>query len=369
MTSHVRTSRSGLLIGTVAALAIVLAACGSSSKSSSSTGTTTAGGGGSSGGKATLSGSGSTFQQVFQQVCIQGFQGANSNITVNYKGVGSGQGKTDLSTKDVDFAGSDSTIKESTLSTFQGGKVLYFPIASAPITVSYNVSGLDKLQLSGPTLAKMFNQKIKTWNDPAIAADNPGAKLPSTNIVVARRADKSGTTHNFTNFLSKAGNGNWTYPPDDAWPQADQAGTQAGQGNSGVAQIVKQTDGAVGYVDYSDAVQSGLNTASVKNAAGNYVAPSIEGAQAAVDGTTVKPDLTYDPINAAGAQAYPITSPTWILVYEKQTDKAKGDALKTYLTFVLNDCQALAKDAKYAALPDSLKQKAIAQLDQLQIPA
>ena len=366
MTSFPRTSRSLRVLGAFAALALVLAACGSSSKSSSSTGTTTAGGGG---GKVTLNGSGSTFQQTFNQIAIQAFQQANPNITVTYKGVGSGQGKTDLSTKDVDFAGSDSTIKEADLPSFQGGKVLYFPTVAAPITVSFNVSGLDKLQLSGPTLAQIFNQKIKTWNDSAIAADNPGAKLPSTNIVVVRRADKSGTTKNFTTFLADQGSSNWPYPADEVWPQADQAGTQAGQGNPGVAQIVKQTDGAVGYVDYSDAVQSGLKTASIKNAAGNYVAPSIEGATAAVAGATIKADLTYNPINATGAQAYPITSPTWILVYQKQTDKAKGSALKTFLTFILNDGQGLANEAKYAALPDSLKQKAIAQLDQLQIPA
>src|SRR5262249_49070650 len=142
------------------ALALALAACGSSSKSSSSSGTTTPGGGGA---KVTINGDGSTFQQTLEQVCIQSFQGSNSDITVTYKGVGSGQGKTDLSTRDVDFAGSDSTIKDADLPSFQGGKVLYFPIASAPITVSYNVSGLDKLQLSGPTLAQIFNQKIKKW--------------------------------------------------------------------------------------------------------------------------------------------------------------------------------------------------------------
>jgi phosphate transport system substrate-binding protein len=364
MTSHVRTSRSGLLAGTVAALAIVLAACGSSSKSSSTTGTTAAGG---SGGKVTLHGQGSTFQQTFNQVAIQGFQGANPNITVEYKGVGSGTGKTLLASGDVDFAGSDSPFGST--DPKPSGPILYFPTVAAPITVSYNASGLDKLQLSGPTLAKIFSQKIKTWDDAAIAADNPGVKLPSTKITVVRRAEKSGTTQNFTTFLSKAGAGAWTYKPAQTWPESISAGTQSGTGNSGVAQIVKTTNGAIGYVDYSDAVQSNLKFAAVKNSAGTFEQPTLDGASAAVNGATVKPDLTYDPINASGADAYPITSPTWIIVYQKQKDKATGDAMKAFLSYILNDGQKLASDAKYAPLPDSLKQKAITQLDQLQIPA
>jgi ABC-type phosphate transport system substrate-binding protein len=175
-------------------------------------------GGGSS--SATLNGSGSTFQKTFDQVVIQAFQQKNSGITVNYAGGGSGKGKTDLQTKTVDFAGTDSLVKAADLSKYQGGSILYFPIAAAPITVSFNLSGVDSLKLSGPTIAKIFGGKITKWNDPAIAADNAGVTLPDTNITVVHRADASGTTSNFTKYLVAAGGADWTLGSGDTvkWP-------------------------------------------------------------------------------------------------------------------------------------------------------
>ncbi len=149
------------------------------------------------------------------------------------------------------------------------------------------------------------------------------------------------------------------------WP----SNSQAGQGNAGVAQSISTTNGAIGYVDFSDALAAKLKFASVKNAAGTFEDPTLAGASAAAAGATIADDLTYSPINAAGADAYPITSPTWIIVYAKQTDKAKGEALKNFLTFVLNDAQGLAESANFAKLPDSLQQKAVAQLSKLEIPA
>jgi phosphate transport system substrate-binding protein len=313
----------------------------------------------------TLNGSGSTFQKTFDEVAIAGFKEKNSNVTINYAGGGSGKGKTDLQSKTVDFAGTDSVIKDEDKAKYEG-TVLYFPTVAAPITVSYKASGLDKVQLSAPTLGKIFSGEAKKWDDAAIAADNPGATLPSTDIVIVHRADASGTTSNFTKYLAAAAGSAWTLGSGDTvtWP----TGSQAGQGNAGVAQIIGQTDGAIGYVDYSDAVAANLTFASIKNSEGKYVEPTIESAEAAVQGATIKDDLTYSPINAPGADAYPITSPTWIITYAQQSDKAKGQALKDFLTFVLNEGQDLAKDAKYAKLPDSLKQKAIAQLSKLEIP-
>ncbi len=334
-------------------LALLAAACGSSSKSGSS--------------DKTLNGSGSTFQKTFDEAAIAAFQQKSPGITINYAGGGSGKGKTDLQTKTVDFAGSDSLPKPDELPNYQGGALLYFPTVAAPITVSYKVSGLDKLQLSAKTLAKIFSGDAKKWNDTAIADDNPGVSLPSTDIVVAHRADASGTTSNFTKYLADAAGSAWTLGSGDTvtWP----ADSQAGQGNQGVAQIIGQTDGAIGYVDYSDAVAASLTFASIKNAAGKYVDPTLDATQQAVAATTVAADLSYNPLNAAGADVYPIATPTWIIVYAKQTNKAKGQALKDFLTFVLNDGQALAKDANFAQLPDSLKQKANAQLSKLEIPA
>jgi phosphate transport system substrate-binding protein len=363
--ASLRNSRAARATIALVALVLVLAACGSSSKDGSGSSGTS--GGGSSGGNVTLNGSGSTFQKNFNEAVIAGYTDSNKGTTINYAGGGSGKGKTDLQTKTVDFAGTDSLIKDEDLSKYQGGKVLYFPTVAAPITVSYNLSGVDKLQLSGPTLAKIFSGSVKKWNDDAIKGDNPGANLPDTDITIVHRSEASGTTSNFTKYLASAGGSAWTLGSGDTvnWPSDAQAGT----GNTGVAQVVKQTDGAIGYVDYSDAKASGLKFASIKNKAGNVVEPTLEGAAAAVDAAKVKDDLTYSPIDTDGAQAYPITSRTWIILYEKQTDKAKGTALKSFLTFALGDGQQLAAEANYAALPSSLQQKAQAALSQIQIPA
>jgi ABC-type phosphate transport system substrate-binding protein len=169
---------------------------------------------------ATLNGSGSTFQKAFDQAVIEAFQKANPSIKVNYAGGGSGKGKTDLQTKTVDFAGTDSLVKEADLPKYQGGTILYFPTVAAPITVSYNVSGLDSLKLSPDTLAKIFSGQITKWNDPAIAADNPGVTLPDTAITVVHRADASGTTNNFTKYLTEAAPSAWTLGTGDTvnWP-------------------------------------------------------------------------------------------------------------------------------------------------------
>jgi phosphate transport system substrate-binding protein len=335
--------------------ALLLAACSSSSK----------GGGGS--GSTELNGSGSTFQQTFDQTAIQAFQDANKGITINYAGGGSGKGKTDLQTKTVDFAGTDSLVKDADLPSYQGGKILYFPIAAAPITVSFNVKNVDSIQLSPQTLAKIFSGTVKKWNDPAIENDNANATLPATDIVIVHRAEASGTTSNFTKYLVAAGGAAWTLGSGDTveWPSS----SQAGQGNSGVAQKISSTDGAIGYVDFSDATQAKLKFASIQNKAGKFLTPTLAGASAAVASSKIADDLTYSPLDQAGADAYPITAPTWIIAYATQGNKAKGTALKSFLTFVLNDGQALAEGVNYAKLPASLQQKAIAQLTKLQIPA
>jgi phosphate transport system substrate-binding protein len=315
---------------------------------------------------ATLNGSGSTFQQAYDQAAIKAFVAKNPVITINYGGGGSGKGLTDLLGKLVDFAGTDAPIGQADLPKYTGG-VLYFPIVAAPITVSYNLSGVSKLTLSASTIAKVFSGKITNWSDPAVAADNPGVKLPSKPITPTHRSDGSGTTNNFTLYLTKAAASDWTLGSGKTvnWP-----GGQAGSGNAGVAQIVKSTDGAIGYVDYSDARAAGLSFAAVINSSGKAIDPSLDAASSAISGATVKPDLTYDPTNASGPTAYPITSPTWIVVYKTQTDKAKGDAVKAFLKFILVDGQgALAKDNDFAPLSPDLEQKAVAQLDQIVIPA
>jgi phosphate transport system substrate-binding protein len=353
------TSRRARLLAVFVVLAIALAACGSSSKN-----------GGSGGGAAgTLDGAGSSFQKTFNEAVIAAFQDANGNVTVTYNPVGSGSGKSALQTKTVDFAGTDSLPKAADLSSYQGGALLNFPTVAAPITVSYNLPDVEKLQLSGTTLAKIFSLKIKKWDDPAIAQDNPGVTLPSTAITVVHRSDGSGTTTNFTRFLDDVDPTDWTLGSGDTVDWTSLGTTVGAEKNSGVAQAVKSTEGAIGYVDLADATAAELQYASIKNAAGTFVVPSVDSAAAAVANATFKADLSYDPINAPGAEAYPITSPTWIIAYEKQTSHETGTNLKEFLQFIYGDGQTIAPTAGYAALPDSAVQKAVAQLAKFQIPA
>ena len=315
---------------------------------------------------ATLNGSGSTFMKAFQEVAIEGFTKANTNVKINYGGGGSGKGRQDLADQVVDYAGSDSPFKDADLAKNKGGDLLYFPVVLGAVTVSYNVEGVSKLQLAPETIAKIFQRDIKKWDDAAIAADNPGVKLPATEIVVARRADGSGTTDIFTKFLNGAAPSVWKLKSGSTveWP----ADTQAGQGNSGVAQVVKSTPGAIGYVDLSDAKATALSYAWIKNASGAYVEPTTASASAAGDGIEVKDNLVFSAVNAKGDAAYPISGQTWVIVYAKQTDKAKGEALKAYLRYMLTDGQGLLAELDFAPLPKSLQDKALAQLDKLLLP-
>lgn len=313
----------------------------------------------------TLNGSGATFPMPFYEQAIAAFSEKHPGVTINYGGGGSGKGRTDLQTGVVDWAGSDGLVKAEDVGKYKG-PFLYFPTVAAPITVAYNLDGLDGLQLSPETIAKIFQRDIKTWNDKAIAADNPGAKLPSTAITVAHRSDGSGTTENFTKFLKAAAPSVWKLDAGSTvnWP----TDTQGGNGNSGVAQIVKSANGAIGYVDYSDARATGLKWAKVKNKAGKYVDATLEGTSAALAGITTNADLTYNPLWADGDDSYPISAPTWILAYTNQADRAKGEALKAFLRFIYGEGQELAAEVDYAELPDSLRQKALAQVDSLLIP-
>jgi phosphate transport system substrate-binding protein len=343
----------------LAAAALSVAACSSSSTTTSSSG------GGSSGAKlsGTLNGSGSTFQLTFQQTAISNFKSVQPNMTVNYGGGGSGKGRTDLASDVVQYAGSDSPIPSAETANFKGKTVLYFPVVIGPITVSYNLSGVSNLKLDAPVIAGLFDGSIKKWNDPKVAALNPGVKLPSTTVVIARRSDSSGTTANFSNFLVQGAPGVWKLGTSStiSWPAA----SQGGNGNGGVAQIVKTTAGAVGYVDYSDAKASGLTWASVKNKAGDYVAPSVSSATTAADNATVAPDLTFSAIWAPGAGSYPITYQSWVLVYQKQSSSNTTAMLKAYIGYLLGDGQKTLPSLNYAPLPASIDQKATAQLSKI----
>lgn len=351
---------------TLIACALLLVGCGSKKDpGGGATGSAGSTGAGAPSGDVTLNASGSTFMKAYQESAIEAFTKAHGNIKINYGGGGSGKGRTDLAEMVTDFAGSDSAFKDEEAAKAKGGPVLYFPVLLGAISVTYNVDGVDKLQLSPETIAKIFQRDIKKWNDPAIAADNAGVKLPDADIVVAHRADGSGTTDNFTKFLNGAASAVWKLKSGSTveWP----ADTQAGQGNSGVAQLVKGTKNAIGYVDYSDAKASGLKSAWIKNAAGTFIEPNAASASSAAEGIEVKDNLIFSALNGKNPGAYPITCQSWVIVYAKQTDKAKGAAVKAYLNYLLTDGQAMLAELDFAPLPKDLATKAIAQLDKIQL--
>jgi phosphate transport system substrate-binding protein len=339
------------------ALMLVLAACGGSADTTTtSEGTTTPLP------TITLAGSGATFPAAFYEEVFAKFMEEHPEVTVTYNPVGSGQGQSDLAGGLVDFAGSDSLVKEEDKANFQG-EFLYVPTVAAPITVSYNLAGVDNLQLSPETLAKIFQGEITSWDDPAIAADNPDVTMPSTAITVVHRSDGSGTTANFTAYLVAAAGDTWTLGSDKTvdWP----ASTIGAEKNTGVGDKISTTDGAIGYVDFSDARAIGLNFAAIQNADGNYVAASLEASSAALGGAELAPDVTYNPLNAPGADSYPIVAPTYILVYSKYANADTVTTLKALLEYVLGPAQDMAEGLDFAKLPDSVHAAAVTQVESI----
>jgi phosphate transport system substrate-binding protein len=352
---HPQRAKRTLAVGlTLIAAAVLLVACSSSSSPSS---------GGSSGLSGTLNGSGSTFQLVYQESAISAFKSVESGITVNYGGGGSGKGRTDLASGVTNYAGSDSPIPSKEEANFKGKTVLYFPVVIAPITMSYNLPGITGLKLDPDVIAKIFQAQITTWNNSAITALNPGLKLPDTKITIARRSDSSGTTQNFSLFLEESAPSVWKLGSSStiAWP----ATSVGGSGNGGVATIVKTTNGAIGYVDYPDAVASGLHYASVENKDGDFVAPSVQSATTAADNSTVAPNLTFHAVWAPGAGSYPITYQSWDLVFEAQSSANTAKLLKSWIGYLVGAGQKLLPGLNYAPLPSSLQSKAEAQVSKI----
>jgi phosphate transport system substrate-binding protein len=308
--------------------------------------------------------SGATFPKGFYDDAIATLAGIAPDLTVEYGGGGSGKGRSDLQEMVVDFAGTDGVVKDADKAGYKGGEFVYVPTVIAPITLSYNLPDVAKLQLSPTSISAIFQLEVTKWNDPIIAADNPGVTLPDTDIVVARRADGSGTTENFSKFLNASAGpdagGTWKLggASELEWPE----GTLAGDGNSGVAQIVSSSEGAIGYIDLSDAKANNLTFASVMNKAGKYVEPTLEGTTAAAEGTTINDDLTFFLGWADGDASYPIAAQTWIIAYTTQADAAKAEAIRGFLTYLLTDAQETAADIDYAPLPADLQAKAMANI-------
>jgi phosphate transport system substrate-binding protein len=357
------THRTLIAAGASGVLALGVAACGSSSTSGS--------GGGSSSGKtinATLNGAGSTLAAPVYQTW--GSKLKDRGLKVNYQATGSGAGVASLQQGTVLFAGSDPSLAAEDKAGLKKGTPLQIPVFFGGITISYNLPGAKSgLKLDGKTAADVFMGKVTNWNAPEIKALNPGLSLPNKKITVVHRSDSSGTTKGFTTFLSD-------YSPafksaigadkDVKWP----SGETGAKGNDGVAAAVKQTDGAVGYVEQAYALQNGFTYASVKNKSGKFVAPTLQSTSAAGDGITVPADLGISTINSPNPTAYPIVSQTFVDTYadvcKAGASKTEAEGLKAFLSYGLTSGQDVAKELSYAPLPGALKSKALAAAGKLQ---
>jgi len=357
----------------ITALGVVAAGCGSSELPSAGGSATTSGGTvttaastGTSGGAsaASLNGAGATFPKPLYIEWIGEFQATNPGVKINYQGIGSGGGIEQFTKMTVDFGASDAPMKDEEITaaeTASGAQVLHIPTVFGSVVLAYNVPDAKELKLDSDTLAAIFLGEITNWNDPKIAALNPGTTLPDKAIQVVHRSDSSGTTSIFTSYLTSVSK-EWADTvgkgKEVQWP----AGV-GGQGNDGVAAVVQQQQGSIGYVELSYAIESKLTIASLKNQAGNFITPSLESTSAAAAGTQFPEDLRFSVANSPNADAYPIVGATWILAYDKMTDLAKADALKAWLTWSLSDGTAIAQDLGYAPLPDDLKTLALAKVN------
>ncbi|MCL4371153.1 MAG: phosphate ABC transporter substrate-binding protein PstS [Chloroflexi bacterium] len=310
--------------------------------------------------QANLNGAGATFPQPIYTEWIGAFQTANPGVKINYQGVGSGAGIQQFTAQTVDFGASDAFMKPDELQAAEaaraGAKVLHIPTVFGSIVLAYNLPGVDKLKLDSDTLAKIFLGTITKWDDPALKALNPDATLPSETIQTVHRSDSSGTTNAFTSYLT-AVNADWKAGPG-AGKEVKWIGGVGGKGNDGVAAVVKQTEGAIGYVELAYAVQNNMTMADMKNKAGNFVSPSLDTTSLAADLPSYPKDFDLLPVvnNSENPQAYPIVTSTYLLAYDKMPDAAKAAALKAFITWALSDeGDAIAKDLGYAPLPASLK--------------
>ncbi len=301
---------------------------------------------------ADITGAGSTFAYAIYTKWAEGYQAKTGN-KVNYQGIGSSGGVKQIKAKTVDFAGSDAPLKEEEL---DAAHLVQIPTVMGGVTIVMNVPGIEsgKLKLDGTTTADIFRGAITKWNDPAIAKLNPGVALPNLAITVANRSDGSGTTYAFSNYLAKqsmafmreVGAGNTVN-----WP----ANSVGGKGNPGVAANVEKIKGTIGYVDFSDAVKNNMKFVALKNRAGNFIVPSQKSVADAAAGANFKvKGMAPDLLDQSAKNAWPITTATFVLAYEKGADAAKQKAVVDFFTWSLNNGQKEAAELGYVALPPSV---------------
>ena len=309
-----------------------------------------------------INGAGATFPfPVYSKWAFE-YRKVDPAVNINYQSIGSGGGQKSILDRTVDFGASDGPMSDADLAK-ASGKILHIPTVAGADVLTYNLPGNPKLQLDGQTIAEIFMGKISKWNDPKITAQNPAAKLPATDIAVVHRSDGSGTTYIFVDFLSSVSK-DWetTVGRGTAvkWPAG-----QGAKGNEGVTEQVKQTAGSLGYVELVYAVQQKLPYASIKNAAGNYIAPSIASVASALASAKIPEDFRFSMVNPPGDQAYPIAGTTWLLVYQKQVNAEKGKKLVEFLKWAETKGQAMAPALNYAPLPPALSERVLKEIDSI----
>lgn len=314
---------------------------------------------------ASVNGAGSTFAEPIYSKWMSEFQKKNKSHRFNYQGIGSGAGMKQMVAGTVDFAGTDDPMSDAEAAKTK--PVLHLPTALGAVVVSYNLEGNPALKLTGETLAKIFNGTIGKWNDPAIAASNPGIQLPDRAIVVVTRSDSSGTTAIFSDYLAKV-SPDWVGKNGKTVKWFTSA--LGGKGNAGVAGLLKQTPGSIGYVELVYALENKLPFALIQNKAKHFVLPSVETVSAAAQGQTkelVKKGFKISLTNSAAKTAYPISAFTWMLIFETMP-KEKGQAILDFAKFALSEeAQKMVSAINYAPLPKEVRSEALKALGKIKL--
>lgn len=310
----------------------------------------------------TINGAGATFPYPIYSKWFDEYAKVDPSVRFNYQSIGSGGGQKQIIAQTVDFGASDGPMSDDNLSKAPG-KILHIPTVAGADVVAYNLPGDPHLKLDGETVASIFLGTVTKWNDPKIAALNPGVTLPSQEIVVVHRSDGSGTTYIWTDYLSKV---------SPEWKQKVGTNTAVnwpvglgGKGNEGVAGQIKQTPGALGYVELIYAKQNKISFADVKNSAGQFVSPTMESITAAMSTAQIPDDFRFSITNAPGNGSYPIAGATWLLVYQEQKDAAKGKKVVEFLKWALTKGESMARDLDYAPLPPELRDRVLQKVDQI----
>jgi phosphate transport system substrate-binding protein len=302
----------------------------------------------------TMDGAGATFPYPIYSKWFSEYNKLHPDVKINYQSIGSGGGIRQLTNQTVFFGATDGPMTQEQLLAAPG-KVLHFPTVLGAVVPIYNLPDTSAdLRFSGPLLADIVLGKVTRWNDPAVAAENPGAALPASDITLVHRADGSGTTYIFVDYLAKVSDEfkkKVGVATSVNWPTG-----LGGKGNEGVAGLVKQTPGSIGYVELIYALQNKIAYGSVKNSSGEYVKGSLDGVKAAasVAAGQMPPDFRVSITNAPGKEVYPIASFTWLLLYEKPKDKEKSKAMVDFMKWALTEGQKYASGLGYAPLPESV---------------